>query len=113
MKDIILGILSLIAASFAFITFLITRRDQRKAKLDQLIKVSEENTKSIIQLNKNDAGMQLFLLMHISPRSAADILPLAYRYFVELNGDQYLTSQFKDWLNNQNIDKPIWFKGEH
>ena len=113
MKDIVMGIISSLAAVFAFITFLITRRDQRKNKLEQLIKVSEENTKSIVELNRNDVRMQLFLLMHISPRSAADILPLAYHYFVELEGDQYLTNQFADWLKSQSIDKPIWFNEKH
>jgi hypothetical protein len=113
MKDIVLGLISSLAAIFAFVTFLITRRDQRKNKLEQLIQVSEQNTKSIIELNKNDVRMQLFLLIHIIPKNAADILPLAYHYFVELNGDQYLTGQFADWLKSQNIDKPIWFKEKH
>lgn len=113
MKDIILGIISSLAAIFAFITFLITRRDQKKAQLEQLINVSEQNSKSIVELNKNDVRIQLFLLMHIAPNNAADILPLAYHYFVELDGDQYLTGQFADWLKSKNIDKPIWFKEKH
>lgn len=113
MKDIILGIISSLAAIFAFITFLITRRDQRKNKLEQLIQVSEQNSKSIVELIKNDVRMQLFLLIHIVPNNTADILPLAYRYFVELDGDQYLTSQFAEWLESKNIDKPIWFKEKH
>ena len=111
--SIILALIASAAAILAFVQFLITRRDQKKGELAQILKDNKEMKQAIQDVKMDNCRMQLMMLIRISPKSAADILPLAFHYFVELKGDQFLTNLFSDWLKSQEINKPIWFKGEH
>lgn len=116
MKDYILPvILAALGSSalFGFIQFLISRHDSKKGAMAALNANIGELKTAVEQLEVESCRVQLMTLIHMSPRNAADILNLAFRYFVDLNGDTYLTSLFSAWLKEQNIDQPIWFKGEH
>ena len=110
---IILAIIASAAAILSFIQFLITRRDKKKGAWTQLTADMKDTKAAVSELSMDLCRLQLLLLIYTSPKSAADILPLAFHYFVELNGDQFLTALFSDWLRTQNINKPIWFKEEH
>ena len=124
MKDSILSIILAIIASSAailtFIQFMITRHDTKKGALTELKTAVEDIKDDVADLKSSaekqdvdNCRQQLMLLIHISPNNAGDIIPLAYHYFVELDGNTYLTNLFENWLVEKGIDRPIWFKGEH
>lgn len=124
MKDsilsIILAVFGSLAAILAFTQFLITRRDTKKGVMNDIKTAVDDLKDDVADLKESaekqdvdNCRQQLMLLIHISPDNVGDIIPLAYHYFVELKGDTYLTNLFDDWLVRKNIDKPIWFKGEH
>ena len=116
MKDYILPvILAALGSSafFGFIQFLIQRRDSKKGAMAALVQDVKDLKTAVGQLEVESCRVQLMTLIHTNPRNAADILTLALHYFVDLNGDTYLTALFSEWLKSQNIDTPIWFKGEH
>lgn len=116
MKDTIIAvILAALGSSalFGFIQFLISRHDSKKGAMAELSQDIKDLKGLVNKLDVESCRTQLMLLIHISPRNAADILTLGLHYFVDLHGDTYLTALFSEWLKSQNIDKPIWFKDEH
>lgn len=123
MKDsiisIILAIIASSAAILTFIQFMITRHDTKKGALTELTQAVDKVRDDVADLKESaskqevdNCRQQLMLLIHISPNNAGDIIPLAFHYFVELQGDTYMTNLFANWLVEKSIDRPIWFKGE-
>lgn len=116
MKEFILPtILAALGSSalFGFIQFMISRHDSKKGAMAALVQDVKDLKTAVGQLEVESCRVQLMTLIHTNPRNAADILTLALHYFVDLNGDTYLTALFSEWLKSQNIDTPIWFKGDH
>lgn len=101
MSSTIITIIGAILASnalFAFIQFLITRRDTKK-------NIEGEFKK----LERDVLWTQLLVLIILKPEGEQEILTLAERYFKDLNGDWYMTSIFNKWLLESDIAQPEWF----
>lgn len=84
------------------IQFLITRHDNSK------------NIKGkLLTLEKDVLRTQLLLLILMKPQERQEIMTIAEHYFKDLKGDWYMTSIFKKWLNENNIEEPIWFDSKN
>ena len=86
---------------FAVIQLLITRHDTKKnikGKLDRL--------------EKDGLRTQLLLMILLKPNEKKEILTLAQHYFVDLNGNWYMTDIFDKWLIEKGDSRPEWFKKE-
>jgi hypothetical protein len=83
---------------FALLQFLITRHDTKK------------NVKAkLLLLEKDVLRTQLLLLILMKPEEKKEILTLGQHYFVDLEGNWYMTDIFNKWLES-NGEKPEWFK---
>lgn len=73
--------------------------------LDKLMKISEDTRKDTLRI-------QLMMLIKDQPDNTDSILKVAEVYFLELDGDWYMTSEFKKWANAHNIEVPdiLWAK---
>ena len=49
-------------------------------------------------------------LLHDYPTRVDEIMEVGYHYFVDLKGNWFMTGLFKQWLEDNDIDKPNWFK---
>lgn len=87
------------------ITFLINRRDNMKKDKKEL----EEIKKDIKELNLSQSRSEMLIMMNHYPNDQFEILKLAERYFVDLDGDFVMTSIFCKWLEENKITKPNWF----
>ena len=97
-------------AFFAFIQFLIQRHDRKKGVLGELIRDIKGLKEDILELKKDMLRTQLMDMMHIHPEDVSDIMDLAEEYFVAVKGNWYMSSVFKQWLVERDIEEPIWMK---
>lgn len=91
------------AALFNFIQYLIARKDKKKDALGGI-------EKGVKELKEELYRTQMLLLMADYPDQIAELMECAEKYFVELNGDFYMSSLFRKWLKANNIPEPIWLK---
>lgn len=98
-------LLSCIGSSglFAFIEFLINRKDSTKDRLDKIEKNQQKSERDLVRT-------QMLIMMNHYPEDTNEIMKLGEHYFADLNGDWYMTSLFNKWLERANIGKPEWFK---
>ena len=87
---------------YSFIQFLITRKDNRKDLLGKILK-------KLDKAERDSCRTQLLVLMSDYPEERQEIFTLAEHYFTVLKGDWYMTSLFKNFLKDENIDTPLWF----
>lgn len=93
------------AGGFVFIQFLITRRDDKADKLGKLM--NELNA-----LQKDMLRVQLLVLMKDYPERKDEIIDkVGRKYFIELNGDWYMSQLFDNYLVNAMVARPAWFDG--
>ena len=85
-------------ALFAFIQFLISRRDTKKNIKDKLL-----------VLEKDTLRTQLLLMILLKPEEKQEILTVGEHYFSDLKGNWYMTSIFNKWLDKSGEGKPEWF----
>ena len=90
-------------ALFGFIQFMIQRHDNRKGTMS---KVAPAVCLQTLDISK----LQIMLLIADYPKKVNEILEVAKHYFVDLNGDTYITILFDDWLKDQGIEPPDWFE---
>lgn len=69
-----------------------------------------EIKKRLDKLEKDTVRTQLMTLMHDYPHRLDEIMEVAHHYFIDLKGNWFMTSLFTQWLKDNNIDKPDWFK---
>lgn len=97
-----------------FIKFLIERHDRKTERKED--KSLEEITDTLKKLKKDGLRTQLLLLLLIKPEEETEILTLAEHYFKKppagLGGNWYMTSMFKNWLEEYKVGKPEWFETE-
>lgn len=97
-----------------FIKFLIERHDRKAERKED--KSLEEITDTLKKLKKDGLRTQLLLLLLIKPEEETEILTLAEHYFKKppagLGGNWYMTSMFKNWLEENKVGKPEWFETE-
>lgn len=67
-------------------------------------------TKRLDKLEKDGVRSQLMTLLHDYPTRVDEIMEVGYHYFVDLKGNWFMTGLFKQWLEDNDIDKPNWFK---
>ena len=88
------------------------QKNQNKTVADINIKLTTIDDK-LDKLQVDSVRTQLMLLIKSYPGKVNEILVLAYKYFVVLKGDTYMTSLFSDWLYKKNMEKPDWFASVH
>ena len=89
-----------------FLKFLIERHDRKKERAEDTEK--EELRKTLKRLEKDGVRTQLLLLILLRPDEQTEILKIAEHYFVKLKADWYMTSVFKKWCDEQQLE-PEWF----
>lgn len=87
----------------SLIQFLIQRKDNKKGLLETI-------NKKLDALTLDSCRTQLLLLLSDYPNNEHEILILAQRYFVQLEGDWYLSSLFEEWCRRQGVHIPLWYK---
>lgn len=87
-----------------FIKFLIERYDKKK---------SEDIKGTLKKLEKDGLRTQLLLMILMKPEEKKEILTLAQHYFVDLEGNWYMTDIFKKWLKEKGHSNPEWFNTEN
>lgn len=112
MSTIILTIIGAVLTSnalFGFIQFLLSRKDGKHDALDKIKDQLKQQEKDILRT-------QLLLLILLRPREQQEILTIAEHYFTKppggLGGDWYMTSIFKKWVLESDIESPDWFDSE-
>ena len=117
--QIIIGIVSLLTASSVlnFVQFLITRSDNNKK--DKITTDSNQNNK-ILELEglikyvmQGNLRIQLLVLIKLCEERSEEIIKVAKKYFVDFNGDWYMTSIFKSYLDDNKLVYPKWFDYSH
>ena len=113
---ILLAIIGVIGSVFGFVQFLITRKDKKKNNSDEILKaINEINLKMAnmeqeqLIVKQNQLRGEMLIMMNHYEEQSFEILRLAHKYFVELDGDFTMTSIFADYLKKHNIEKPLWF----
>lgn len=102
---IITAVVSVITCGgfFAFIEFLIRRKDDKKHK-------DIDDVKSLLnECLLSSTRCELNILMYHRPKDRLAILELAKKYFCELKGNSYMGILFKRWLDKNDIPTPPWF----
>lgn len=104
MSDVLTIVLACIGSSglFTLIQYLIQRHDH---KTDYLAMFEAK----LNQIERETCRCQLLIMMNHYKSEKCEILKLAQHYFVDLNGDFYMTSIFQKWLSKNEIEKPTWF----
>lgn len=95
---------------FTFIQFLITHHDKKKGVLAEIRK----DIKELKQFSKDERldllRIQLMTLTHVHPENVVEIMEVAEEYFMKYSGDWYMSSLFKEYLENQGMEVPLWMK---
>lgn len=99
MTDIIIAIIGSGALS-ALIAGIFNLINNRREKLDKRFSLFE----------KDILRTQMLLMLKDFPEEKQEILKLAQHYFGDLQGNWYLTTMFNQWLEDNGIAKPEWFK---
>lgn len=102
---------------FAFLEFLIRRRDEKKGAMSKVIERLDGIEARQDTSEQDDCRLQLLVLLNHYPTDTSEIMKVAERYFKPksaggLGGDWYATSIFNKWLVDKGIGKPEWFNSE-
>jgi len=98
------------AGLFGFLQYMIKRHDDKKGTISLILKELESIKNQLAELKQDQLRLQLMDMIHIHPEDHSDIMEIAQKYFVESKGNWYLSSIFNEWMQTQNIKKPVWFK---
>ena len=105
MKDLLVPIIVAIIGSnafFGFVQFLISRRDSNNG-------IIKEIKDKLSFIDQGLVRMQLLVLISNYPSRTEEIMKLAELYFCKFNGNFYLTTLFKTYLDEHNLIYPQWF----
>lgn len=117
-KEILLGVLGA-SGVFSFIMFLISRHDkkieterQTDDELHEDIKTIKEDVeelnKKADKSERDNVRTQLLLLMACYPDNVSEIMECAKHYFVDMEGNWYLTPLFIEFVKSRKIAQPEW-----
>lgn len=112
MKDILVPIIISIVSSnafFAFIQFLITRKDKDNKKYKDIEDRFNKIDERMKYLDQGNIRLQILVLIHLYPERSEEIIKLAKKYFVDFKGNYYVTSIFKQYLDDNKLIYPPWF----
>lgn len=87
---------------FAFIQFLINRKDTIKKRFDDLEKI-------VRYIDQGNVRLQIMVLIHLYPHRSEEIMKLGRKYFIDFGGNYYLTSIFKQYIEENNLQYPTWW----
>ena len=88
---------------FSFITYLITRRDTAKSKLDHREKVINDHDARLKELEIQVTRIELLLCLNCYPEDTYTVISVAKRYFA-LGGNAYAERLLKEWAEKYGID---------
>lgn len=100
------------ASVFSFIQFLIERKDKKKSSSDEVMKKLEAIQKDQKKCEKDNVRTQLMMMYKLYPDKKEKIIEVAHHYFIDLDGNWYATELFDDYLEANNVTKPLWFKNK-
>lgn len=78
---------------FAFIQFLVQRKDEEKLS----------TKRSLLRI-------ELLLMMSDYPTHHTEIMQIAYKYFCDFKGDWYMHEEFNSYCKREDLDVPKWAK---
>ena len=107
--EIVLAILGS-TAFFTFIQFLILRHDRKKGVLAKIMEAIEELKKFNEEERCDLLRIQLMTLIHIHPENVVEIMEIAEEYFLKHHGNWYMSSIFRKYMEDSNLDVPLWMK---
>lgn len=117
MEGIIIAILGSGVLS-TLISCIFQARQAKKSKLEEIekeLKTIKSKQDAIIvsqgELEKSETRTQLMVLIRDYPDQDTDILRLAQKYFVEMDGNFVMTDIFVKWCKANGVTVPPWFKG--
>lgn len=111
MKEVVVAVIAGVfsGAFFTFLQFLIQRKDSKRKDIEDIKQAIEELKKETSEIRLGNARTELMLLFNDYPDNEQEVLKQAERYFVQLNGNFYMTSMFTKWLELNHISIPGWF----
>lgn len=112
MKDLLLPVVIAVVSSnafFAFIQFLITRRDNNNKKFKAIEERFDKVDSRMNYIDQGNLRLQILVLIHLYPQRSEEIIKLAKKYFVDFKGNYYVTGIFKQYLDDNNLIYPQWF----
>ena len=113
----IIGGGGLVASILNFTMFLINRKDTIKEKNDSINNSQDAKLNNIEKriscLEKGTLRTQLLQLMSSFENRHEEIIKVAKSYFMDHDGDWYVTTIFYDYLNKHNLLHPNWFDYEY
>ena len=95
---------------FAFIQFLIDRKDRKSQKINEIVKDLEDIKEELLESRRYSCRSELLILMNHYSGQTEKIFKLAEHYFKDLKGDFYMTSLFKDFCIEHNLEIPKWYR---
>lgn len=104
-QDILIAVLGG-GNALLFVKFLIERFDRKREKKEEQDRTSIKTT--LTKLEKDGLRTQLLLLILLKPEEQTEILKIAEHYFVKLRANWYMTSIFKKWCDENDLE-PEWF----
>ncbi len=112
MKDMLVPIIVAVIGSnafFGFIQFLITRKDSSNKKLKEINGKFDKLEGKLNYLDQGNVRLQLMVLIHLYPQRSEEIIKLGKQYFCSFKGNFYLTTIFKQYLDDNKLIYPDWF----
>lgn len=111
MKEVVVAVIAGVfsGAFFTFLQFLIQRKDSKKQDIEDIKEAIEDLKEKIKEIQLGNARTELMLLFNDHPDNEQEVLKQAEKYFVQLNGNFYMTSMFTKWLKLNHINIPGWF----
>jgi len=114
-------VIALGSSALNFVTFLIQRWDKKKeAKKESPIQALSKKVDGIkndldVIRKESDLGdcrSQLLILMEHHPDDTFQIMQVAKHYFVDLDGDWYMSALFKKHCKEHSVLLPNWFNDD-
>lgn len=118
MENVISIIVAVLSSSalFAFVEFLIRRHDRKKSKendiFENLVILNTKLDNEIYDRKLTDCRLELDGLMSNHPEDVRALMLVAKKYFIDLNGDWYMSTIFANHCKTHDIPLPPWFKGD-
>lgn len=85
---------------------------EAERKVDEINQTMDDLKKLAADTRKDTLRIQLMMLMKDQPDNTDSILKIAEVYFMQLEGNWYMTSEFKKWAKAHNVEVPdaLWAK---
>lgn len=96
---------ALISAVVVIITTCGTVLAWFESKMTEKIDKRLYNIETVMDdVRQDTVRLQLLQLMESDPNNIESILTVAHQYFIEMNGDWYMTEKFKKWGEEHDVD---------